>query len=356
MANQVLYGFYDLQSIFDQRVSDTTIPQINRAIQITVDEHNRQLASLFGLFIKRTTDFKVRYQSATLARLQPLDQNGRARPIQAAGYYEVAFPLQEGGTAWGANYRARAKMTVEEVNNITATMLMADIRWIRDHILAALFTNTSWTFTDPMKGSLTIQGLANSDTVTYNIMTGADAGATDTHYLAQAAAISDSADPFDAIFTELKEHPENGGEVVALIPTNQKSAVQGLSSYYPANDANLTLGNGVTQLTGRLGVEVPGTVFGYHDAGVWLVEWPNMVSDYIIATTTEGERPIAMREEPEPELQGFKKVGERNDHPFWEAQWLRIAGFGAWNRVGAVVQRIGNGSYAIPTNYSSPMP
>lgn len=357
MANQVMYGFANLAGLFDQKVADNMIPTINDAIQSTVDEHNRQLDTLFGLFIKRTTEFKVRYKTPTIARLQPLDTNGRARPIQPAGYYEVAFPIQSGGSAWGANYVTRAKMTVGDVNDYVATMLMADVRWMRDHILAALFTNVTWTYTDAEHGALTIQPLANSDTVTYNIQAGADAGATDNHFLAQSGAIADGSttDPFSALFTELKEHPENGGEVVALIPTNLKGAVQALSGYYPQTDPNIELGNATSRLTGRLGVAVPGTVFGYHDAGVWLVEWPNMVSSYIVATTTEGERAVAMREDEEASLRGFKQVAERPDHPYWEAQWLRRAGFGAWNRVGAAVLRIGSGSYAIPTNYSSPM-
>ena len=85
------------------------------------------------------------------------------------------------------------------------------------------------------------------------------------------------------------------------------------------------------------------------------MEWPSLPSDYTISVTTGGEKPIAMREDVEAELRGFKKVAERNDHPWYESQWLRRAGFGAWNRVGALVYRTNNATYAIPTNYSSPM-
>lgn len=355
MANQVIWGFYDLQSIFDQRVSDN-VPAVSSAIDEAVAEHNRQMDALVALFVTRTTEFKVRFRTATTANLQPLDQNGRARPIQAAGYYETAFPILDAGTAWGANYKARAKMTVAEANDITATMLMADMRWIRYHILAALYADVTWTFTDLEHGALTIQGMANGDTVTYQIMAGTDAGATDNHYLAQAAAISDVADPFPTIYAELIEHPENSGQIVAFIPTGLKAAVMALSGYYPASDPNIDLGASQARLVGNLGVSVPGTLFGYHDAGVWLVEWPNMVANYIIAVATGGERPVAMREEEEPELRGFRKVAERNDHPFYENQFLRSAGFGGWNRVGAVVYRIGNSTYAAaPTGYIQPV-
>lgn len=355
MANQVIWGFHNLESIFDQRV-DTAVNEVGSAITDAVAEHNRQMDALFALFVVRTTEFKTRFRTATTASLQPLDQNGRARPIQAAGYYETAFPILDAGTAWGANYKARVKMTVGEANDITATMLMADARWIRYHILAALYADVSWTYTDPDHGALTIVGMANNDTVTYQIMAGTDAAATDNHYLGQAAAISDAADPFPTIYPELVEHPENSGQVVAFIPTGLKAAVMLLTGFYPASDPNIDLGASQARLTGNLGVSVPGTLFGYHDAGVWLVEWPNMPANYIIATMTGGERPVAMREEEETELQGFRKVAERNDHPFYENQFLRSAGFGGWSRIAALVYRIGNATYAAaPTGYIQPV-
>ena len=76
----------------------------------------------------------------------------------------------------------------------------------------------------------------------------------------------------------------------------------------------------------------------------------------MVAITTGGERPLKMREEDVASLQGFRKVAERNDHPFYESQYLRIAGFGAFNLVGALIYRIGSASYSIPAGYSVPMP
>lgn len=355
MANQVVWGFHDLQTVFDRRVDDVGVRTVSAAIDATIAEHNRQMDAMMNLFVRRTTEFKVRYRTATMASLQPLDQNGRARPIQAAGHYEVALPKLMAGTAWGANYLTRVKMTVQEANDVTNTLLMADQRWMRYHILGALYDDVGWTFADEDHGNLSVVGLANGDTVTYQIMAGTDAGATDTHYLAQAAAIADGADPFPTIYAELTEHPENSGDVVALIPSNLKAAVQALTSYYPASDPNIDLGDSQARLVGNLGVSVPGEVFGYHDAGVWLVEWKNLPDNYIIALMTGGERPVAMREEPEAELQGFRAVAEREDHPFWERQYLRIAGFGGWNRVNALVYRIGNATYGnAPTGYVTP--
>lgn len=354
-ANTVLYGFMNLKDVFSDRVEDVGVGVVNTAIDATLAEHNRQMASLMGIFALPTTEYKLRWKTPVNSRLQPLDENGRARPIRALGHYDIAFPLHDAGSAWGMTYKASQKMTVQDANNILSTMLTADRRWIRDHIMAALFTNVAWTFTDEEHGALTVKGLANGDTDTYLVQAGADTGVTDTHYLAQAAAIADITDPFQTIYDELNEHPENSGEIVVLIPTGLKATVEALTAFYPTTDDNLRYGTGATLLQNPLGVALPGRLLGYHEAKVYIAEWKSMPANYMIAVSTGGSQALAMRQEPETQLQGFNRVAERNDYPFFESQYLRSAGFGGYNRVGALVMRIGNGSYAIPTGYDSPM-
>lgn len=356
MANEVIYGFEGLQSVFDKRVNEVGVREVIDAIEQSVAEHNRQMDALIALFAEPTTDFKVRFQSPTVARLQPLDEHGRARPLQVAGHYEVAFPIQKAGAALGVTYEAMVKMTVQEANRRTAAMLEADMRWVRDHILAALYTNSAWTFADDEHGNLTIQPLANNDGTIYYVPTGGDAGIQDNHYLAQANSISDAANPFPTIYDELVEHPENGDEVIVFAPTNLRSSIEGLSGFHEIQDPNITPGIASDRLTATLGVPVPGQVIGYVDR-CWIAEWRSLPDNYLIAVTTGGAKPLRMRQHPEPELQGFRRdEGQREDYPYFESQWVRRAGFGAWNRVGALVYRIGNASYAIPTGYSSPMP
>ena len=351
MANQVLYGLSNYADVAQRLVTEVGVGLVNSAVQQFVQEHTRQLDALTSLFVDRTTDFKLRFTTPVAGRLQPLDENGRARPVLAYAAYDVSWPLQMAGTAWGANYIAMQKMTVQQVNDLADARAVEDTRWMRDHILGSLFYNTSWTWNDPVHGALTIQPLANGDSQTYGMLLGDDVRATDTHYLAQAAAIADAANPFPTIAEELNQHPENSGEVVVFVPTGLLGDIRGLTNFYPVRDNNISEGTATATLTGTLGVSVPGELVGYVD-GCWIVHWRYMPANYMIAVTTDGERPLRMRQEPEASLQGFQFVATRPDYPYEERQFLRIAGFGAWNRVGALVYRIGNASYAVPAPYT----
>lgn len=355
MANQILYGFVNLQNMLDQRITDQNVGVVVEAVQRTLAEHERQLEGLRSLFVTPTTLHQERYRPGSNARLQPLDDQGRARPIRPAGFVDVGYPLKAAGTAWGNTWRASQKLTIGDVQEITAQQVIADVRWNRDQILAALYHNADWTFTDDQYGALTIKPLANGDTQVYSILSGADAGATDNHYAAQAGAIS-ATDPYPAMYNDLTEHPENGGQVIALVPTAQKADTEALASFVELNDVNILLGADSDRLVGAFNGVVPGTVFGYHRSGVWLSEWRSLPANYVIGTTTDGDKTLAMRQEPEASLQGFRLADTRPDYPFYETQWIRIAGYAPRNRVGAYVVRIGNGTYAVPTGYSQPMP
>lgn len=350
----ILLGLLNQADLFDNRVTTIGVERVSRDIDASVAEHNRVLNAMMALFVTTRTDPQTNYKLAGSTRNQPLDENGRARPIKFAGSYTVGFPLHFSGNAWGANYVTSIEMTLGEIADIMSTLLDGDSRWMRDHILAALFFENStspWVYTDPQYGALNIYGMANGDTTTYQIMSGADSAATDDH-VKGAAAVTEAV--FQDIHDELVEHPGNGTQVITFIPTASSATVQALTNFYPITDPNLRSGVAVTEFVGALGVVTPGKLIGYI-AGCHVYEWPQMPSGYIIGTTVGGAPPLALRQKPIPSLQGFNKVAERADYPWWEAQYLRIAGFGAWNRVGAVIYKTDNVTYSVPTGYSSPM-
>lgn len=354
MANQVAYGFLNMQDVLGNRITEIGVSRVTKAIDETISFYNQNIDAMTNSLTKKTTEYKVQYGLPQYSRLQPLDDSGRARPIKPIAYYSREFPLRQAGAAWGSNYRTRVKMTVEEANYYTNVLTQSDAEWIRDHLLAAIFTNANWTNNEEGRGVHTVNPLANGDAETFFLST-TGAMATDTHYLAQAGAILDASNPFPAIYTELTEHPDNQGDVVVFIGDANVTAVKALSTFYPIQDSNLTYGTGITRLSSTPGgSNLPGELIGYV-GGCFVHRWSAVPTDYLVAVTTGGERPVAMRQEPEAELQGFNKVAERNDHPFYESQYQRHAGFGAWNRVGAVVQRVGNGTYAVPTGLTAPL-
>jgi hypothetical protein len=360
MANQVVYGFHSLIDVFNQRVQTVGVDLVNTAIDQAMAEHNRQLTAMTALFVRPTTQFQVNYRSVQVTRNQPLDEFGRPLPIKGFAQYQVAFPLIDSGNAFAYNWQTGLAATVEELNNTINAIQMGDFRWVFDHILAALFANTSYTYYDPEHGPLTVLGLANGDTQAYNVFAGGDLGATDNHYLAQANAIATGVDnPFAAIYQELNEHPENGGggRVIALVATNLKSAITGLPTFNPLPMADIRPGANSDVLVGDLGVNVPGTVLGMDDSGVWIVEQPRLPTGYMVAIKTGGDPPLTERQSTIPELQGGLVEAPRNENwPWYQRNFVRKTGYGGWNRVAALVYRVGNASYAVPTNYASPMP
>lgn len=356
MAVELLNGFYNLKDVVNQRVTGDLIPVVTDAIDQSLSEHARVTDIMTEMFVKKTTEHKIRYKSPVAAKLQPLDEHGRARKIKGAGSYDLAFPMREAGAALGETRIALVKMTVQEVNDRIATLLDADKRWLRDMILAALFDNAGYTFSDDEYGDLAVKGLANQDGTLYLVKAGAETGSEAQHYRA-ITALNNSTSPFNTIYRDLTSRPENfgGGEVISLIPTNLEDDVMALTNFIDFDDPDIQRGSASDILVGRLGVSVPGEVIGKVDRN-WIVRWDALPDDYIVSTITSGERALAMREHPEAELQGFKRVANRDDDPYYESQYVRYAGFGAWNRVGSIITRVdAGGTYAVPTGFAQPM-
>lgn len=354
----LLYGFASAGLLSTDRVTTIGDNVMSDAIVKTVAMHNEEMDAMMGLFVERTTAATERIWLDVAERLQPLTDDGRPVPTAPAGYYDVGFPLQQAGTSFGWNDVAKAKATVAEVNRRLNAKLNADKRWCADQIMAALLDNGTWTYNDYFKGAITVQPLAlASDGVVY-LRTDNGTPATDTHHLAQAAAIADETNPFPTIYSEITEHPENGGEIVSLVPTSNLAAVKGLAEFVAVTDSNVRLGANSDVIIGAPDIPLPGELHGYlTDSKIWVCEWKRLPANYVVTVMTEGQRALAMREDEEAELQGFKIVAQEAVFPWWETIYRRRAGWGARNRVGAVVYFVGAGdtTYDVPTGYDRPI-
>jgi hypothetical protein len=314
-----------------------------------------------ALFLQPGITDPVRtFATGIVTRNQPLDEIARPLPIRGEARYSVGFPLQDSGQAIARTWREAQKMRVEQLNRLMAAIIDGDRSWVFDHILAALFNNADRTYTDEERGDLTVKPLANGDAQVYQVKSGEFAGATDNHLLFHNAVIADATNPFPTIYQELAEHPENGaigeGRVITFIPSDLKNAVQGLGTFYRPYNPDLTPGSAETILSGQLGVEVPGTPLGMEESGTWVVEWPRLPAGYAVSIATAGEPPIGERVDELESLRGFIEMDSNENFPWYQRNWMRRNGFGAWNRVGAVITKINAGSYTVPTNYATVMP
>lgn len=353
MANQIAYGFVGLEHLFSERLENVNVATVMNAVEESIAEHNRQAEALIAELAMPTTDYKTRFQQRDSYTLQPLDEYGRPKPVRPAGYYDVAFPIQGGGAAFGFNHISEKLATVSDINRLTLEALAADADWMKRHALAAIFDNATWAYDDDQHGSLTIQPLANSDSVTYVKKSGSVA--TDTHYLAQAAAIADATNPYPVIREELREHPVNGsGSIVSYIPTALRTTTEALATFVEVGDPDIEQGVDESTIVGSLDRGFGDEVLGKAN-GVWIVEWSLLPSDMILSVARGAREPVLkMRQYPAAGLQGFfrKAIVEGN---LSTNEFYRFAGFGAFNRVGACAYRIGDAAYAIPTGYGAPL-
>jgi len=360
MANTLAYGFIGLEHLTAERVNTVGVETVWNAIQESLVEHSRQINGLMSSFVEQTTTAKERRMLPGSGTMQPLDEWGNPRVVRESGYYDVAYPIQGAGHAWGTNRVTRALITVDEVNRQTIEAMRRDQDWLKRHIMAAVFDNVSWDYDDKVGpngsdglGSITIEPLANTDTVTY-LRTGGSS-AVDEHYLAQASSIDDSNNPFDDIYEELKEHPSNMDPVVVYIATNLVANTEALTAFVPVSDPEVMYGTGVDQLRSPidrgLGDEVIGRV-----NKCWIIEWRSLPDSYMIGHAQGAGPVLKMREYPAESLQGLIAEGFSPDGAMEEIRSIRYAGFGVANRVAACVQYIGSGSYSIPSGYGAPLP
>lgn len=359
MANQVAYGFHELQDIFDRRVVDTNVDLVTAAIQQSAMAYEQDLAGMLSGWCEDWTgNPQTRVELPDAGELQPLSENGVPVVTKGGSSYTQALPLMRGGSAFGFNRESYAKATIADMNRETLRMMKQDSAWNIRRLLASVLTNTTWSYKDEENGDFSIKGLANSggtDTDQYLDLNGDLA--VDDHYLAQANAIADGADnPFPTIYEELYEHPENTGAVVAFVPTGLKSSITGLTNFYEAQSLNSLVSYGNDTSLANDAVEMylgfGNRVLGVVD-DVVIVESRRMPANYIIAYSSGAGSFLRRRVPSEEVLQGLQVVPYQVNSNFTRFDYYRIAGYAPWNRIGAVAMQIGSGSYTIPTGYDA---
>ncbi|WP_273843921.1 hypothetical protein [Rubrobacter calidifluminis] len=362
----VAYGFVDLEHLFSQRIAQ--IPNgyalVSDAIDESTQEYSRVVDGMLATLATDVTVAKEHYLEPVGGTLQPLDEFGNPLPVQGRRGYDVAYPIQGAGTAFGTNRLTRAFMTVAEANQRTVDAQNRDRDWLKRHILAAALADAPYNWFDQTleqigvqgAGNLTIMPLANGDGASY-VGRGGRVLSAHSHLMAQTNPISDTDNPFGAIWENLMEHPANQGHrVIVYVADNLASDIASLASFVDPRDADVQLGANESQVVNIPDVGFGDVYLGYVRAPgrSHIISWGDLPDNYMLATV-EGVPFLGRRQYPLAELQGLFTENHSPDGNILETRMIRYCGFGVRNRVGAVAFLVGQASYQAPADLKAPL-
>lgn len=345
------------------RVYVSTLGQniVYDAIQQTLAQYNADLMGAMSVFVdSNTSNYKERYKLPGGGRLQRTTGNGGPTgAFKANGQWDVAYPLEGFGTSIASGRVDYAYMTVGDLDRHMSTVTAQNTNTVRFELLKALLNSGARTFVDPLWGSLSVQPLANGDSVVYPPVLGSESEATENHYLESgyaASAISDTNNPFKTIRDELEEHfgtPADGSEIVCFINDAQTAKSILLTEFNDITDRYVEPGSNTD--TVRPWPAVPGRMLGRTDSGVWVAEWRWIPANYVVGVHLAAPKPLKMRVDPADTGlgTGLQLIATDQEYPLRASYWENRFGFGVANRLNGVVMELGTGgTYDIPTAYA----
>lgn len=349
----------DSDRVFNSTAGQQKIYDIARAY---VERVNRELDRSMSVFVERETeDFKFRYELPGGGYLQRRGPDGRPANVKATGYWDVSFPLEDFGASIGASDVAMAYMTVGQLDRHIQTVVAQNVNTVRYEMLKALFSSSARTFLDDIHGSLSIQPLANGDSVLYPPVDGSDAEATDNHYLESGylvSAISDTNNPYVTIADELSEHfgdSTGNDDLVVFINPDARAKTEALADFVSVPDNAIRVGDD-SSIPVNL-PNVPGKLIGRvaGSAGAWVSVWRHVPATYMLGVRLDAPAPLIRRVDPADTGlgRGLQLVARDMNYPFEESFWRHRLGLGVGNRLNGVAFELGNGgSYGVPSAFS----
>jgi hypothetical protein len=355
-------GLFGLLGVSDsERVFVSTIGQetVYAAINELVNRYNEEMGRMTSLFFEKTTEaHKLRYYLPGGGRLQRMSGEAPSAEVKAYGYWDVAFPLEQFGAAVGGSRVRLAYMTVQDLDRHLKTVFIQDQNTMRLEILKRIFNNTQRSFSDELWGTLTVESLANGDTVVYPPIIGSETEATEDHYYHTGylvTAISATNNPCATIAAELEEHfgkPIGGSNVIAFFNSDAQPDLEAISGFVPIQDNWVTPGDDTATLL-SYPTNAPGRIIG-RLSGCWVSIW-----DWIPATYCYGQHlgvapPLQMRVDPSDTglPQGLNLVARDTRYPLETANWEHRFGVGVGNRLNGVFLEFNASAFSIPTGYT----
>ena len=356
-------GIYGALGVSDtDRVFLSTLGQsvVYDAINKVIADYNAELNAAKSLFVEKTTsDYKIRYKLPGGGKLQRLGNQAPSAAVKTTGQWDVAFPLEGFGAALGGNRVDMAYMTAQDLDRHLKTIFIQDANTVRFEMLKSILNSAQDTFVDPHWGSLSVEPLANGDSVVFPPVLGSESEATDNHYLESgylAASISDSNNPLVTGRDELEEHfgvVSGGSNILCFCNNAQREQLAALSDFVEVNDRFVAPGSALS-LAINLPSNVPGVPIGRSN-GITVVEWRWIPANYLFFLHMDAPKPLYERVDPADTglPVGLTLVATDEEHPMESSYYEHRFGFGCANRLNGVVLELGTGgTYTVPTAYA----
>ncbi len=355
-----LYGVFGIGDSDRVRLNSLGQSVVYDAVNTYMAARSAEIAAAMSVFVGETTsDYKRRYRLPGGGMLQDMgfDPQSAPKTVKTSGSWDVAFPLTDWQAGIGGSRVAYAYATVQDLALEVEGVIARDINTVRFQVLNALLGSTQTTFVDPLWGSLSIEPLANGDSVVYPPVLGATAEATENHYLSAGyavSAISDTNNPFTTIANELEEHfgaPTGGSNIVTFIPADVTAKVEALTDFVAVTNMHIQPGDDVATVLG-LPAGLPGRILGYI-GNTWVSEWRSLPATYALAVHLDAPKPLIMRVDPaDTGLDGgLKLVATSDKFPFTQSDYSHRFGIGAGNRLNGVAMIISAAAWSVPSGY-----
>jgi hypothetical protein len=320
---------------------------------------NEEIVNMETVFVNEETElFKERFKLTATGKLQKVRDGAAPARARTVGYWDVAYPLESNQDNLAITRVGLAYMTAMEVQKQIDDVILLDINTRRDEILFSLLNNTARTWTDDSHGNLTVQPLANGDTVVYPPVLGTTTEATEDHYLVAGytgANINDTNNPYATIRDELTHHfgrIVGGPSIVSFIHPDQRQVTEALTNFYPVLDRFIKEGAD-TDVPDSM-IPGPGEYIGRTD-GNHVKVWDWVPTGYIVSVHLEAPAPLKRRVDPADTglPRGLTLVNQNFTMPINNWYWDDRFGFGVGNRLNGVITQLkASGSYDIPSGYS----
>lgn len=345
-----LYGIMGLADVKNLSVQQLGQRQVFDAVQKLLAQYNSELAMLVDFFVAGTTEeVQITYMMPGGGEMQEATEWTRPGAVRPLPGYPVGFEINDARDQVAWNDIAMAYATVEAVQATVDNIMIRHTNWVRRKLLKAVLNNNNRVTLDPQFGQVTVKPLANGDTDVYS-MYGASM-ATDNHYIASnMASISDANNPFPTYYDEIAEHVGDT-TVVAVVNPAQAAQIKAMAAFIEVADSRIRVSGGVEAISP--GVTVPGTIIGLL-GNVWIAEWRGIPAGYTFVRDMDGPAPLLKRID-RVQLAGrgeLSLIATQQEFPFQESFWRDRHGYGAANRVNAVIGQITGAAYVIPSGYA----